>query len=125
MNSYTMKEMPNSLDCFIGQDLYERQMDVTGFTFEALDGETLSVGNSSAATLTVPVTALYAKFQVTGTNEVHYTTDGTTPAPGSGTGIEVVAGASVYVIYGNALNTIKFICSSGETSTLYVEYFDR
>lgn len=125
MNSYTMKEMPGTLDCQIGQDLYLRYMDVAGHIFRAIDAQTVSVGNSSAATLTVPTGALWARFQVTGTNEVHYTTDGTTPAPGSGTGFEVVAGATILSIYGDAMNDIKFIASSGETTTLYVEYFDQ
>jgi hypothetical protein len=125
MNSYTMKEMPGTLDCQIGQDVYYRHMDVTNHIFRAIGGQTVSVGNSTAATLTVPAGALWAKVQVTGTNEVHYTTSGANPAPGSGTGFEALAATTIYNIYGDAMNDIKFLCSSGETTTLYVEYFDQ
>lgn len=125
MNSYTMKEMPGTLDCNIGQDVYSRWMDVTNHIVRAIGSQTVSVGDSSAATLTVPAGALWAKVQNTGTNEYHYTTSGTTPAPASGTGFEVPAGTTILNIYGDAMNDIKFLASSGETTTLYVEYFDQ
>lgn len=125
MNSYTMKEMPGSLDCNIGQDIYIRHMDVTNHIFRAVGSQTISVGNASPVSLTVPAGALWAKIQNTGTNEYHYTTSGTNPAPAAGTGFEVPAGTTILSIYGDAMNDIKFIASSGETTTLYVEYFDQ
>jgi hypothetical protein len=122
MNSYNMTEMPGSLACGGAADLFVKHMDVSAWVLKPLDGETLSVGNSTAVTMTVPEGALWAKCQVTGSNEVNYTVDGTTPAPSSGTGF-IVATLTAFYVYGDAMNDIQFLASSSETTKVYVEYY--
>lgn len=78
-----------------------------------------TVATLTFASVTAAAPTLYIELVNKGGNSVYFRTDGTTPTAGATGNADVLLNGDSRIVQPANITAIKFICSAGETATVF------